>query len=384
MERGRKIAPQARICRRIGVMLAMVLFGLAHQAQGMEMPALYTVEVPIDSTQSNAQTEAYRAALADVIVRVTGTTAIVESAEMATMFPNPAQFVMQYRPGQNNTIIVSLDGQAIERTLRQAGAAVWGSDRPLTLVWLAVDWGQGEREIVGADDPGRLPGDARSIDRNKRLRERILQVAERRGIPIAFPLLDTEDIQNVSFSDIWGGFDERLLSASARYEATSILAGRIKPDDLQPNRWSWFLGQDNRMAWNGEPEEAIGLLADALAAEFMINPNQSIDTIRLAISGIHSVVAYGRVQRYLENLKILDKLIINSVSADTIIYEVEVQGGVPRLSNALKQSGMLDPVIATSVIDTRSFGVNGGPFDSGLQRAGDVSTLEYRYRLQDN
>ena len=38
-------------------------------------------------------------------------------------------------------------------------------------------------------------------------RERILEIADRRGLPLVFPLLDTTDIQNVSFSDIWGGFD---------------------------------------------------------------------------------------------------------------------------------------------------------------------------------
>lgn len=384
MERGRDSSPRAGICRQTAALLVCALIWLAQQAYGVEMPLLYTVEVPFDSTQPNARTDAYRAALTEVIIRVTGTTAVLESAQLADLFPDPARFVRQYQPGPDDTLIVSMEGDAIESVLRQAGAPVWGSDRPLTLVWLAVDWGRGEREIVGADDPARLPRDARSIDRNKLLRERVQAVAARRGIPVAFPLLDTEDLENISFSDIWGGFDQRLVYASARYGVSSILVGRIKPDDMQAHRWTWLFGDDDRRDWGGEPEEAVSFLADALAAQFVIGPNQSVDTIQLAVSGIQSVVAYGRLQRYLENLRVIDRLMIKSVSGDRIVYEVEVQGGSERLENALKSSGLLEPGGFGGVIDTRSFNMNSGPFDTGVDRSNAVSTLEYVFRSRGN
>jgi hypothetical protein len=384
VELGRQSDLAARSCRHLAVMVATALLSLSPMAHAVEMPSLYTVEVPYEPSQPDAQSAAFRAALTEVLIRVTGTTAVVESEEMAALFPNPRQFVSQFRPGPDETLMVTLEGEAIERVLRQAGAPVWGTDRPLTLVWLAVDWGMGEREIVGADDADRLPGDARSIDRNKLLRERVQEVAGRRGIPVAFPLLDIEDLNNVSFSDIWGGFDERLLSASARYDTTSVLVGRIRPDDLETDRWTWFFGANGRLDWGGEPEDAVGILADALAAEFVIDPNQGSDTIHLAISGIDSVVAYGRVQRFLENLRVVDKLMIKSVVSDRITYEVEVQGGVERLDSALAASGMLDPVESTGVIDTSSYRLDGGPFGTGLRRQGELSTLEYLYRSLDN
>jgi hypothetical protein len=365
-------------------LLVATLLCLVRQVYGIEMPLLYTVEVPFDSSRSNAQIDAYRTAISEVIVRVTGSTAVVESEEVANLFPDPSQFVRQFQAGPNDTLIVSLDGEAIERVLRAAHAPVWGPDRPLTLVWLAVDWGMGEREIVGADDPARLPRDARSIDRNRLLRERVQAVAARRGIPVAFPLLDAEDLENISFSDIWGGFDERLSYASARYQATSILVGRIKPDDLQPNRWTWLFGQSDRLDWGGEPEEAIGMLADALAARFVIGPNQSIDTIQLTVSGINSIDAYGRVQRYMENLRVVDKLRISSVGGDKITYEVEVQGGIGRLDNALKSSGLLESVASGSAIDTRVYRMNRSRYDSGARGSNGMNTLEYLYRSQDN
>jgi hypothetical protein len=362
--------------------LTAALVMLAPMAHGVEMPSLYTVEVPFDRGAQNAQNDAYRAALTEVLIRVTGTTAVVESEQLATLFPNPAQFVSRYRPGPDDTLVVTLERDAIERVLRQAGAPVWGTDRPLTLVWLAVDWGLGEREIVGADDPERLPADARSIDRNQLLRERVQEVAGRRGIPVAFPLLDIEDMTNLSFSDIWGGFDEPLLFASDRYGATSVLVGRIRPDDLEAPHWTWYFA-NQRVDWVGEPEDAIGTLANSLAAELVVDPNQSIDTIRLTISGINTVVAYGRVQQFIENLRGIDSLVIDTVAADRIIYEVRIQGGMERLRSTLATSGMLEPV-QSGAIDANLYRLNRRSLDMNTRQPDEAGTLEYRYRAQDD
>jgi len=214
------------------------------------------------------------------------------------------------------------------------------------------------------------------------LRERVQEVAGRRGIPVAFPLLDIEDMTNVSFSDIWGGFDEPLLFASARYGATSVLVGRIRPDDLEPPHWTWYFASQ-RMDWEGVAEDAIGTLANSLAAELVIDPNQSIDTIRLTISGINSVVAYGRVQQFMENLRGLDSLVIDTVAADKIIYKVEVQGGVERLRSTLATGGMLEPV-RSGAIDANLYRLNRRPIDANIRQPDEAGAVEYRYRPQDD
>lgn len=310
-------------------------------APAIEVSSLYTVEVPFDSTAANADNAAYRAALAEILVRVTGSEAAAESAALANLFPNPARYVTRYQPGEAGSLIVSMDGQAIEEALRQAGATVWDADRPLTVVWLAVDWGSGDRQIVAADDPARVSGPGRATDRDQRLRQRVRDVAVRRGLPVVFPLMDVEDLENIGFVDIWGGFDEPLLEASARYEASSVLVGRIRPNDRQPPRWTWYFG-GQRFAWPGEVEESVNQLADALAARDAVRGNQDTETIRLTISGIDSMRAYGEVQRYMENLRIVDELMTHTVASDRITYAVRVQGGVERLDNALSTSRVLE------------------------------------------
>ena len=143
-------------------------------AHAAEVTSLYTAQVPFDQQRQDARADAYDAALRQVLTRVSGSELVGDPDLYEALFPDPAAYVVQFQPGPNDTLYVTFDGAAIEKTLREANQTVWGGDRPLTLVWLAVDWGQGEREILGAADPERDPDVARSANRNGQLRERIM------------------------------------------------------------------------------------------------------------------------------------------------------------------------------------------------------------------
>jgi hypothetical protein len=322
-------------------LLILLLALIAAPIGAVEVASLYSAQVPFDQEERDPRALAYRAALVEVLLRVSGSELGSDPEMIELLFPNPTSYVVQFRPGADDTLWVSFDGDAIERVLRESGQTVWGSDRPLTLIWLAVDWGQGKREIIGADDAQRRRAEARSIDRNRLLRERVLELAERRGLPIVFPLLDTTDLQSVSFSDIWGGFDDALLSASERYEVHSILVGRIRPESSQRNRWSYYFGDELR-TWNGEPEFVVGLVADLLGEEFAISGNAPVESIDLTVAGIATVEAYGAVQKLLSEVNVIESYSIAQVEGDRIRYRVEALGGAERLSRALRFNGLIE------------------------------------------
>jgi hypothetical protein len=325
-----------------GVLAAVLLSGaLLPQAAAVEVATLYTVEVPFDREADDPRKDAYKRALAAVLLRVSGSGLSSDSAAVRELFPDPASYVMQFRPGADESLWVSFDGQAIERTLRNAGQTVWGAERPLTLVWLAVDWGRGSREIIGADDPDRTEGLSRSIDLNRRLRDRILEVAEQRGLPLVFPLLDTIDLQNATFSDIWGGFDERIIAASDRYDVNSILIGRIRPSSSRREEWSYYFSGEER-SWNGPAESIVGRVADLLTAEFAVGGNAPIESVALHVSGIVSVEAYGSLQNLLNGVSLIESSVITEVAGDRVSYRVEVRGGADRLSRALRFNGLIE------------------------------------------
>ncbi len=327
---------------------------------------IYTVRVPIDQSDGDAVNVAYRNALISVLIRVTGSSDALMISDMDTLFPNPARYVLRFRSLPEEKLEVSFDGDAVEKALKHSGLPIWGSDRPLTLVWLAVDWGNGERVVVAADESSLTSDATRSIDRNRLLRERVEHAAATRGVPVAFPLLDTEDLQSVSFSDIWGGFDQRILEASRRYAANSVLIGRIRPDSPQQNRWTYHIGGD-RMTWNGEPELVVNLLADQLASLFAISGDAVLQQFDVRVSGVDSIVAYGEIQRMLETTDMIENFQLMSVAGTQAKYSISIYGNWQKLQKAIE----LDGTLQQSLDDFDTY-----PENTGL--LGPSLTFEYR------
>lgn len=330
------------------ILLAVLGMAPVIAAHGAEVSTLYTAQVPLDETDPDPRASAYDTALAQVVLRVSGSELVNDVALFDTLFPDPSAYVIQFRPGPDDTLVVSFDGRAIEETLRRAGQRVWGGERPLTLVWLAVDWGAGRREIVAAEDAD--DDDPRSIDRNRYLRERMLEAAQNRGLPIAFPLLDGEDLAAVSFSDIAGGFDERVLAASDRYGVNSVLIGRLRTSSGSQFRWTYHFGPEER-SYTGEPETVIAQLYDLLAAEFAIGGNEPLRAVELNISGIRSVDDYARVSRLLADMSHVESVFITAASGDRLSLRVTAHGGADRLARALRFAGLIEQ----ERIDTSGF-----------------------------
>lgn len=353
-----------RVFQASALGMGLVLF--FPPARSIEVTELYTVQVPLDPETPGAPADPYRSALNVVLVRITGEQDVAASALLAELFPDASRYVLQYRPGEDNSLWVSLDGAAIENVLRSAGQTVWSNDRPLTLVWLAVDWGQGEREIVSADDGDRSPAEQRSLDRNRQLRDRLQDAALWRGLPIAFPLMDTEDLGRISFSDIWGGFDERVMQASERYAAEAVLIGRVRPSAAQPYRWTWHLGNEV-LEYSGEPSQVIDQLTNSLVAQFAVAGDVPLETVSLTISGVNSFDAYGAVQSIMAGLRPVESFSVETVAGDRIRYIVQVYGGAERLSQALQ---------STRGLESES-GIGRGIDAGGLPQ---FDALEFAYR----
>src|SRR5690606_23626096 len=102
---------------------------------------------------------------------------------------------------------VEFSSGPIERTLESLGKPVWGPERPMTLLWIAIDTGGGERVLLSdsgigtdtfADTAGVAGVSPETVELAEAVREQISAVAEERGLPIRFPLLDLEDLTSIT------------------------------------------------------------------------------------------------------------------------------------------------------------------------------------------
>jgi hypothetical protein len=322
-----------------GLLLLLPLAGAATQA-------LFESEVVVRDQTPGVRAGAFRTALSEVLVRVAGDQSVLTSEPALALLASPDRLVQQYRyfTEQARTppalkLWVRFDGDAIRRSLQKQGLAYWGGERPDTLVWLAVE-DRGKRYIVSADGVSDV-------------HHQVERAARQRGIPILFPLMDLEDQSRVRFTDIWGGFFDKVFAASERYHLPAVLIGRLHRSPSggwssswhlevagRPNAWS-----DSRQQLEELSRQGIEDVADILAARFAVASNGfNAQTTRITVSGVETLAAYARIDQYLSSLTSVSSARVSTVSPTGVTYELQLNGSLQDLTHTVTIGTVLEPV----------------------------------------
>lgn len=261
---------------------------------------LLTAHVPIADQSASARDEALKAAITQVLVRMTGRADIARASTVAGLINNPQPYLQQYRYEQGADgqleLIARFDGDSLRQALIRDRIPTWQTERPPVLVWFAFDSGD-ERELVNSDS-GQRPREA--------LRLAVTEL----GIPVIFPLLDLQDRQHVRYSDVVGGFNEPVLAASQRYSTELVLMLRVVE---ARTGWhgSWALyrnGTDTHWkSGGGSLEQMLADGAQALAASlrpsYTLLPDLSASTLlQIRVDGVDSLKRFAAVEDLVEAL----------------------------------------------------------------------------------
>lgn len=298
-------------------------------AEAARVDGLYEAEVELGEDRDAA----FRAALSQVLVRITGRRDAADRIEIAPLLDNAPAYAQQFRQPSPSRLWVAFDGAALERELTQLGQPVWGMERPSTLLWIAVDAGGGKRFVVASGDESA---------EEATLREQVREAAQGRGVPVVFPLMDAEDRARASFSEVWGGFEDPIREASARYGVDAILVGRLVTSELDRGRWMLY-SADGVERWSGDVAESVNRLSDMFAARFAVTSSGESRMVRLGVSGVDSIEDYGRVSRFLGSLTAVESLAVETVEGDEIVFRVALRGEPATLDEAVRLGGLLQP-----------------------------------------
>src|SRR3569832_254174 len=298
----------------------------------VEVTGLYEAEVPVMDQRAAARGDAARAALAEVLAKVTGAAGAARRPPFQPLLQQAEQWLQRYQyratPGEPTaqSLVASFDREAVNQRIYEAGLPVWGSNRPQILLWLAVEDGGG-RTLVS-------------------------EQARRHGLPISLPLLDLQDQNAASLGDVWGQFTEPVLRASERYQDDGVLLARIYATG--PNRWRghWTLRHaGSNSSWvSGE-----GSIADVVAAgrddvagnlakryALVLAPGVG-DTATLVVDSVTKLQDYARDSRYLNSLDAVGAVAVEGVEGDTVMYRLRIRGDVQGFTRLLGLGKVLAP-----------------------------------------
>jgi len=365
------LGPAMRRSLKSFLLLPMLVLLLPATAGAVRVEDLYRAEVEVADKGAEARQAGFRAALRRVLVKVSGSSAVLEDESLLPVLEQPSRHVQQYRYEELDTrpetraerndgatdgaaVGESSDGekaeplprfrlrvvfarQRIDALLNEREIPVWDVHRPQVLVWLAFDDGR-HRTLVAADDESGIG-------------EALREVAEQRGLPLLLPLQDMEDQRRVEYFDIQGGFLDRVREASARYNAGLVLIGHVQPGGGGEWRGEWTLLEgEERSDWLSRADEAaaavhvgIGELANRLADRFAGREGEQ-RRVRVRVQEAMDIGDYARLGSYFGRLPRVDAHRIVRVRPGELLFELTLRGRLSDLERAIALEDLLVPV----------------------------------------
>jgi len=310
--------------------LAALAFALlAPQATAISLGDMYTVTVPVAGQGESAQQAAFREAMRDILIRATGRRDAAELESLAPLVAQAGRHVVSFRRAAGSQLAVTFDGSTIENAIDAAGLPFWGPDRPLTLVWLAVERG-GRRSLAGSSTGGDE-------------KQRIERAATRRGIPLVWP--GGGDDLGRSLQQAWSGAHEPLVAAARRYDADGVLIGRAMTTAAGQHIVEWTFSSAGLSAQTrGDLESGPELAADRYASAYASrNAGQRVEQL-VTVTGIDTLEAYAAALRTLGRLPLVRGVAVDEVTPDAVSFALTVRGDPDALRQAIRREGRLVPV----------------------------------------
>jgi len=223
------------------------LVSLASHAETLN--GLYQVLEPVSSQSPDERAQATQRALETLVIRLTGDAKAAQGPGLAAIRKDPQQIISQYGydAGPPESLQVDFDPVSTDRALREAGLALWGSNRPSILGWWLNDSTEGSS----------LVGDGQAIAQPLR------RAAQHRGLPLRLPLGDLDEQIVPTAPNLESPDPTPLRAASERYGADALLAVHAREEGGQwQAKWRLWLGDKSEQGTAQGADTAA--LADAV------------------------------------------------------------------------------------------------------------------------
>ena len=326
-----------------GLIFTLLLFASSISAEVVQN--LHSAQVPVTDQSNSALASASQDALAEVLVKVSGSEEVLRHPQIAAALAEARGHVQQYayardeRSGDGLYARFEFDDSYVNQLLTQARLPLWTANRPRVLVWMVAE----------IDDVRRFVSLAETPD----IAAQMITAFERRGVPIQLPLFDLADATAIAVDDVWEQRGPIIQAASSRYDAENRLVGRAVAisSGQWTGDWSYLYGS-HRLDRSSQAPGPVGFMRDgvALAAEEMASryavapTGVANDRIRLVVNGVFAFSDYSSIVNWLESLELIEHANVELISGDRVEFGLDAVADAAQLASVIELNDRLQPL----------------------------------------
>jgi hypothetical protein len=254
----------------------------------------------------------------EALVRATGRRDAAENPQFAGIVQNAGQYLKGSRSLAGGAVQLNFDGVRLAQAIAGAGATLWDSNRPFTVVAISPV-------------PSGPAGDA--------LRVQLEQTAEGRGLPVSLVPLAVADAAGTPLPD------NVVLQSAQALGADAVLIGQADP--ATSGQWQWHLVSSyTSEGWTGDSDVGINGAADSLASVAINTGSKALVQVAVQVAGVGSLADYARVEQLLRAVPGVQSSGLSGAQGTTAVFNVGMRGGGEALVHALSGSAHLGTTVS--------------------------------------
>ena len=331
--------------RKCVMLLWLLAVSMAQGAQADVVEDLYAARVPVADQGAEARATAAREALSEVLVKVSGSTALLQSAAIEKALGEAQGRVQEFsyeRGEEGDAPLLAnfvFEGGYITDLVTRAGAPLWTANRPQVLAWVILEDAQGKRFI--------------SWDGTPKEARRLAAAFSRRGVPVQLPVFDLDDFAALGAEDAWALNEAAIRTASARYNVQDVLAGRLAlpVDGTVAGEWRYF-HQENRLEravaapdLDAFLRDGVDIVAGQMSARYAVASTAGVEgSVLISVTGVATYADYAAIVHWLENLEPVRFANVERVQGERLDLRLQAQGDATKLAAIIELNHRLQPV----------------------------------------
>ncbi len=332
------------------ILICLILLNLCYlqPVSAVTVEDLYTVEVPVADQTTTLRLEAFREAFRQLIVKVSGSDDALRSSAFKRPVQNSSRYVKQFtyiareNEGEQELgsvlyLKIDFDQRLVESLLRDNHFAVWGRERPGSLMVISYDVNEKLNLVSGETTP--------------ELVDMLDDLAGKHGLPLLYPLMDLEDISLLRVNDVVSRHIDKIELMASRYAPDTLVVGQIVGRSDTGWLGDWEVRFDDQLfKWQytaSSQEVIVGQLVKhlsrVLALEYALQSHAaSKQSLLMKISGLEGIGQLVSAQRYLQTLTVIDSVRISLIERDIVTFDVNLKNEIEDLQRLIEFGEVLE------------------------------------------